>query len=221
MEGVWFASYVALWFVVALEGLMLMVALRQISMLLVGRGTRAARAFDIGPKVGEKFPEVIRKDLEGQLVTLGATTQYDTLLILISAGCTTCRSLMPGIAVLAANRKKEDMEIVLMAIKNQWPSRRIKGVRYVVFPDFENVLKIKVTPFAVLINKQGVVLTKGLVNDIQHLESLLNARDMGAPTEEDLAAAELVEKNGLKEKENLSEQKQEKSSEAQEEAVTA
>ncbi len=194
MEGLWLWSYIALWFVVALESLMLIVALRQIGMLLVGRAPRAARAADIGPRVGEKVPEVILEDLDGQPVILGAETKRDTLLIFVSAGCTTCQNLMPGIAVLRANRKKENLEIVLMATQNRWPSRRIKEVHYVIFPDYENTLKVRMTPFAILIDKQGIVLTKGLVNDIQHLESLLNAREMGAPTEVDLAAAELVEK---------------------------
>lgn len=220
MEGLWLVSYISLWFVVALEGLMLMVVLRQIGMLLVGRAPRGARAVDVGPRVGEKFPEVIREDLEGQLVNIGTETKHDILLIFVSAGCPACVNLMIGVAALASNTKKEDLEIVLMSAEDRWPHRdsekRIKGVHYVVFPDYVNTFKVGLTPFAYLIDKHGVVLTKGMVNDIQHLESLLNTRDVGAPTVVDLA-----EMNGSEQKKSLLEQEYEKGkpSEFQEETV--
>ena len=37
-------------------------------------------------------------------------------------------------------------------------------------------------PYAVLLNRQGVVVAKGLVNSREQLDSLLNAQDMNAPT---------------------------------------
>jgi len=217
MEGLWFVSYVVLWFVVALEGLMLIVALRQIGTLLVGRGPRAARAVEAGPKVGEKTPEVIREDLDGQLVTIGAETKHDTLLILVSHRCPPCRALMPGVATLAANRKKENLEIVLMSREDKWPheegEQRIKGVHYVVYPELVSTFQIASTPFAFLLDKQGVVLTKGIANDIQHLESLLTARDVGVPTAADLAERE---RNRSEQKRSLPERMEETSAEAQE-----
>ena len=37
-------------------------------------------------------------------------------------------------------------------------------------------------PYAVLIDAQGLVAAKGLVNSREQLDSLLNAHDMGTPT---------------------------------------
>lgn len=204
MEGIWLVSYIALWFVSALEGLILIVALRQIGLIYMRIGPRGARAVEVGPKVGEKVPEVIREDLEGQLVTIGAETVHDTLLVFVSKGCPSCQKLMRGIAKLASNREKEDLELVLMSAEDRWPHRdgekRIKNVHYVVFPDYMNTFKVGMTPYALLIDKQGVLFTKGIANDIEHLESLLNARDIGVPTAADLVAEDLSETKGYNQK---------------------
>lgn len=37
-------------------------------------------------------------------------------------------------------------------------------------------------PYAVLLDTQGVVAAKGLVNSREQFDSLLNAHEMGAPT---------------------------------------
>lgn len=203
MEGLWFVSYIALWFVATLEGLILIVALRQIGVIYMRIGPRGALAEDIGPKVGEKVPKVIQEDLDGQLVNIGTETKHDTLLVFISAKCSACRNILPGITTLSDNRDKEDIEIVLMSAGDQWPhqdgQKRIKGVHYVVFPDYINTFKIGATPYALLIDKQGKVLTKGIINNIENLESLLNARDIGAPT-----AADLVRMKGSDQKKSVS-----------------
>lgn len=47
----------------------------------------------------------------------------------------------------------------------------------IVGQDLRDEFNIGVTPFALLIDRNGVVLASGLVNTLEHVESLISAGD--------------------------------------------
>jgi hypothetical protein len=44
-------------------------------------------------------------------------------------------------------------------------------------PEADKNFGVRSVPFAVLIGRDGVVLSKGMINHVEHIESLLAARD--------------------------------------------
>ena len=61
---------------------------------------------------------------------------------------------------------------------------------YVLSQDLGMTYRINRLPFAVVLDPNGVVRGKGLVNSREQLESLLNARDMGQASIQDWYAAQ-------------------------------
>ena len=53
---------------------------------------------------------------------------------------------------------------------------------YVLSQPLGMAYRVSRLPYAVLLNRQGVVVAKGLVNSREQLDSLLNAQDMNTPT---------------------------------------
>ena len=56
---------------------------------------------------------------------------------------------------------------------------RAQGIRYVLSRNLGMLLEVARLPYAALVDEQGVLVAKGLVNSREHLESLFEARLRG------------------------------------------
>ena len=59
------------------------------------------------------------------------------------------------------------------------------GYQFINGPDVGQAFEVGKLPFAVLLDADGVILSKGLVNSREHLESLIIAHEMGVHSVQD------------------------------------
>ncbi len=176
MSGVWLASYIALWAVVLFQGLVIFMLLRQLGVIYLG--TARGVAHD-GLPVGEQAPDFAVADLDGRPVLLGDFRGLPLLLIFGSATCTPCRGLIPDLNLFARERQQE-LRVLFLSQGEAEESRRFAReldlqVPVATHPDDElpDKYRARVTPFAFLIDGEGVIRAKGLANNREHLVLLL------------------------------------------------
>ena len=179
MSGAWLASYIALWAVVLFQGLAIFLLLRQLGVMYLGTAQGVSRD---GLPVGRLAPEFTVEDLEGQSVSLADFRGLPFLLVFGSPSCAPCRNLIPDLSVFAHERR-EELRVLFLSRGEAEATRRFASeldgqVPMAVHPDetLPEKYEARVTPFAFLIDGEGTIRAKGLANNREHLEMLL---DMG------------------------------------------
>ena len=125
-------------------------------------------------------------------MTLGGTADRPRLLIFITPSCTSCSALAPDIHALWRNeRKRLDFAIVFLYTSVDDEARRFIAkhelgalpatTEPIVGLDF-NVIS---PPYAILLDNHGIVRTKGIANNLEHLESIVNVLHEGYSTMEE------------------------------------
>jgi methylamine dehydrogenase accessory protein MauD len=148
-------------------------------------GTAQGVARD-GLAPGQRAPDFAAPDLDGRVVSLGELLGRPLLLVFGSPGCGPCRTLVPDLNAFARERRDE-LSVLFLSRGEVEDARRFAQetgaeVRVAVHPDekLPEQYKARVTPFAFLIDGEGVVRAKGLANNREHLDLLLRAwRDAG------------------------------------------
>ncbi len=185
MTTMWIACYVMLWLLVLGEGILILALARQIGVLHNRLAPTGARITNVGLELGAEAPRFSERDLRGNLVTLGVQYNKPTMLIFISPNCSACSELAPSIRTVYQHEQK-DTEIIVVSLAQDEEENRsyakqhgLNTVPYVLAPYLADIYHVSTSPYAVLIDKQGKIYTKGIVNGVEHLESLLNALDQG------------------------------------------
>lgn len=176
MSGVWLGSYIALWAVVLFQGAVIFMLLRQLGIIYLGTAQGVARD---GLAAGQRAPGFTLPDLDGRPVSLGDFRGLPLLLVFGSAACAPCRSLVPDLNAFADERR-EQLRVLYLCRGSADEARRFARetdvrVPVAVHPDEElsDRYRARVTPFAFLIDGEGVVRGKALANNREHLDLLL------------------------------------------------
>ncbi|MDU9414455.1 methylamine dehydrogenase accessory protein MauD [Pseudomonas sp. zfem005] len=150
--------------------------LRPVGALSLGRAIQA----------GETAPRFTLPSLTGGSVSLGGANAQgqSTLLFFLSESCPVCKTLLP---VLASLRQQEQARLrVVLASDGEADAhqafiaaQRLQAFPYVLSREVGLAYQISKLPYGVLIDASGTVVTHGLVNSREHLESLLEAQDLG------------------------------------------
>ena len=157
---------------------------RQIGVLFDRITPVGAMINDAGPKIGEASPVF---NLIGQLgdeVTIGGQQPKSTLLFFLSPTCPICNKLLPS---MKSVRKTESKRLNIVLASDGEPDRHlafmhkyaIEDIPYVLSQPLGLAFRVSRLPFAVLLDVDGVVRAKGLINTREQLDSLFNAADMG------------------------------------------
>lgn len=175
MSGVWLASYIALWAVVLFQGFIILMLLRQLGIIYLGTAQGVSRD---GLAVGERAPDFAVAGLDGQSISLAGLRGLPLLLVFGSANCNPCRQLIPDLNVFARERQDE-LRVLFLSRGEIEETRRFASevdaqVPVATHPDstLPDRYKARVTPFAFLIDGDGVIVAKGLANNREHLELL-------------------------------------------------
>jgi methylamine dehydrogenase accessory protein MauD len=195
-------SSILLWLAVLLLGFLLLGALRAIDLLRWRveqmEATTPSRMGRSGLRVGKKAPDFtlpsatsppnlplrIGEGGKGGEVSLHDYAGRKVLLVFTQAGCGPCQQIVPEL-----NRLHDAGKVEVVAINKGEPEATRKwvaeaNIRFpvVMQPAFTTSKRYEVfaTPFAFLIDEQGLIASKGLANSKQHIGFVLDPRRDGA-----------------------------------------
>jgi methylamine dehydrogenase accessory protein MauD len=180
-------SVVLLWIAVLALALTGFALARQIGVLYERIAPVGALSLNPRLKGGAPAPVLDVVSLTGQHHRIGDSGN-NQLLLFVSPGCPVCKTLLPivrsiqhseraWLSVILASDGEDDTlhrEFVHAEGLDQFP--------YVRSEVLGRVYGVTRLPYAVLIDEKGVISGLGLVNSREHLESLLEARRLRAPT---------------------------------------
>ncbi len=179
-------SNAVLWLVVIGLCLALLAVVRQLGVLHERIAPAGALMLAKGLKVGEPAPRITVQDLESRSLTLGAARADEraTLLVFVSPTCPVCKALLP-VLKSSLTTERDWLDIVLASDGESAGQRefvaahRLGSFPYVVSAPLGISYQVSRLPFAALIDAQGVLRARGIVNSREHLESLFEAKRLG------------------------------------------
>jgi len=176
-------SNVILWAVVLALLVAVFALVRQIGILYERIAPMGALMIDSGPAVGAAPPRFDLPALGGGTVSVGAAGSHSQLLFFLSPTCPVCKKLLPILKSIAA---AEAGWLRLVFASDGEPEEHRAFHRRAALTDFPYVLSAELgmafrvgkLPYAVLLDEQGRVRAKGLVNSREQLESLFTAKEL-------------------------------------------
>ena len=194
MSLVWVTSTVLLWAFVLLLGFLLLGALRTIEWLRWRveqlEATTPSRVGRGGLRPGKKAPDFTLPSTSGAEISLHDYRGRTVLLVFTQTGCGPCGQIVPEL-----NRLKRDgVEILVVNRGNLDQTRQFAaqtGARCPVLAHEGLALarryEVFATPFAFLVNEQGVIVSKGIVGHPRYIRFVLAGSDE-TPVEEEAPA---------------------------------
>jgi len=193
-------SQIFSWIVILGMGLALLALARQVGVLHVRLAPAGALMTGKGPTVGEPAPVLEATTLDGASLTIGKGLSKGRmqLLLFVSPHCPLCKELIP----IAANFARSERLDIVFAGDDEVSEQRamvarleMGGIPFVNSSIVGRAFHVDRLPHAVLIGDDGTVLSKGLVNSREHLESLVTAHEMGVVSVQDYLAQSQASKS--------------------------
>lgn len=178
------------WLVIIALVVALLALARQVGVLHMRVAPAGALQTSGGPAVGGKAPAVPAHTLEGKDVIVGGPAEDVPLrlLMFVSATCPLCKGLIPAARSFA---KDERVELTFVGDDDAQVQRGLiaaqglENYHFINGPEVGQAFEVGKLPYAVLLDSDGTILSKGLVNSREHLESLVVAHEMGIATVQD------------------------------------
>lgn len=179
-------SNVVLWVLVLVLSAVVLALTRQLGVLHERIAPAGALMLNRGLTVGEAAPVLEVAALDGRAIKVGSAREdgRSTLLLFVSPSCPVCKTLLPA---LTSSRRDERswLDVILASdgdLAEQREFVRLQGLEtipYVVSAALGLAYQVSRLPFAALLDEQGVLRARGLVNSREHLESLFEAKRLG------------------------------------------
>ena len=183
-------SNVVAWVVILLLGVGMLALARQVGVLHMRVAPAGALTTAGGPAVGSASNAIPVATLDGAQISIGGHAHGTPLrlLMFVSAACPLCKGLIP-----MAKSFAHDERVQLIFVGDDEPAIQkamvvqhgLSSYPFVNGPDIGQVYEVGKLPYAVLMGEDGVILSKGLVNSREHLESLVIAHEMGLRSVQD------------------------------------
>jgi methylamine dehydrogenase accessory protein MauD len=185
-----------LWVLVVILAVVVLALVRQVGVLHERIAPAGALMISKGLKIGELAPALAVTDLDERPVTVGGARAdgLSTLLMFVSPTCPVCKTLLP---VLTASRRSERSWLqVLLASDGEVAIQRafvaehgLEAFPYIVSASLGMTYQVSRLPFAVLVDADGILRARGLINSREHLESLFEAKRLGVASLQDFMEA--------------------------------
>lgn len=183
-------SQAFLWVVIALLALAVFALARQVGVLHERLAPLGALAMSRGPQPGEAAPKITARALDESTVSIGNPLRAGTmqLLFFVAPTCPICKTLLPTARAFA---ESEALDLVLVGDGDVEEHRRMATRFGIPFGSFINSVEVGMAfhvgklPYAILISELGIVVSQGLVNTREHLESLVVAHETGMRSVQD------------------------------------
>ena len=176
-------SNVLLWILVVVLGAVVVALARQVGVLHERVAPVGALATATGPEVGDALPAIAVEDTDGRGFHIGGSGETDTLVFFLSPTCPVCKTLLP--TVLRVIAREEGVRLVLASDGPEEEHRSflqendLGGHSYVLSAELGRAFQVAKLPYAVLLDREGRLRAKGIVNTREHVESLFEARAAG------------------------------------------
>ena len=177
-------SQVVSWLVILGLSVALLGLARQVGILHTRVAPAGALSTGGGAAVGDATEGLSGRSLSGRDIALGGARPGTPLrlLMFVSAQCPLCKGLIPVAKSFAQHERA-----ALTFVGDDEPAAQhamiaqhgLEAYDFVNDPAVGQALGVGKLPFAVLIGEDGEILSKGLVNSREHLESLVIAHEMG------------------------------------------
>jgi methylamine dehydrogenase accessory protein MauD len=174
-----------LWVVVLALLVAVLALARQVGILYERVAPMGALMLDQGPKVGEAAPRFELDSLgSAGRVAIGAPGVRGTLLFFLSPSCPVCKKLLPIVKSISRSERAW-LDVVFAsdgdAAEHEAFYRRAELAphAYLLSTALGLGFQVGKLPYAVLLDAEGRLRAKGLVNSREQLESLFTAHDLG------------------------------------------
>jgi thiol-disulfide isomerase/thioredoxin len=177
MTTVFYASYVALWLLVAVMAVLIILLYRHFGLAVMD--SAAGHAHD-GIAVGAKAPDLEGVGADGSAMSWRSGHDGAALVLFGSPGCEPCQQIIPHLDLLARKVAPEDLTVIgvvagadgaAATMAEFGPDVRFFGESY---EECSHDYEVTVTPFAFVIDADGRVQSKGLASDPSHLRRMLD-----------------------------------------------
>lgn len=186
MTDLLLVSNVLLWLVVVVLVLVVAALVRQLGVLHERVAPVGALVGREGPRPGERADALELEGLAGERVRVGGVepSGASTLLLFVSPSCPVCKAVLPA----ARSLRDASGGALRLVLASDGPrdehaafvrERGLEGERYVLSTALGLLYRVGSLPYAVLLDAEGVVRARGLVNSREHLESLGEAMALG------------------------------------------
>jgi methylamine dehydrogenase accessory protein MauD len=185
-------SQVLLWIAVVALAALVFALIRQIGVLHERVAPAGALMGAEAPAVGERAPVFELRDFFGRPQRVGGIDADGrrTLLLFVSPTCPVCKELLPT----ARSLRKSEGERLRLVLASDGPREEheafvarhgLSDEAYLLSAELGRAYEIAKLPHAILLDSEGVVAARGLVNSREHLESLIEAHERGVASMQD------------------------------------
>ncbi len=188
-------SNAVLWILVVALAAVLLALVRQIGILHERVAPAGALLGREGPRPGERAPAIEVLDLAGRPVRVGGSepSGASTLLLFVAPSCPVCKALLPA----ARSLREAEGERLRLVLASDGPraeqeafvrDQGLEGEHYLLSAELGLLYQVGRLPHAVLLDAEGTVRARGLVNSREHLESLCEAKALGVASVQEYLA---------------------------------
>ena len=180
MAGSWLVSYIVLWTITIALALLALSHSRLLGLLYQRIGPAVSRPTQDGPSVGTRIAEIEATTMFGRPWVRRFPTATSSLVIFVSPQCQACNELMPHVRDFR-DRFRTQCDVLLLSVLGDPALNRayvdfakLHDTPYLIADRFAAKVEVAGTPYGFKLDKNGVILAKGIVNHFEHLVSLWN-----------------------------------------------
>lgn len=173
---------------------------RQVGILFERISPVGAMINNNGPQLGETPKPMTLMSLNQGEITLGGAQTKSTLVLFVSPSCPICKVLLPLINSLQKAETRW-LNVVLASDGDEAAQRaliaqhKLDAIPYVLSQELGVAYRVAKLPFSVLMDEQGQIVSKGLINSREQLESLFNAKESGFESLQDFSQKQTMTVN--------------------------
>ncbi len=175
-------AYLTLWLIVIAEGVAVIILARTFGAMILG--TRDAIERD-GLTLGNRAPEFEGVDPSGTQVASRDLLGDWLVLVFASPSCRICREMLPGLRQLARTLRGQVRLMILLRGSledaRQFPLSDPLGILAIGYHGTAERYRVRVSPYVNVVDPEGRIRAKGLVNEPEHIEHLLSEAGLKHP----------------------------------------
>jgi methylamine dehydrogenase accessory protein MauD len=183
MERIWLVTYVLAWALAISFVPALLTLLATIGGIHLRSADEAHPLItDEGPEIGSPMPELCGDDLSHRPILIGGSRDRELVALFVSPECGPCENLLRGFRSAGLPLQLGPEYVVIMETSHAAVAAAVRRHRLpmsvIADPDalLRSELGVTTVPYALLIDEEGIVRMKGVVNNRSQLHGLLTRR---------------------------------------------